>query len=460
MVPSLSIFLDVDDLRTGTGFEYVDVSSVMVVYITDGYFFSPNCMRELLRAIFKRVRLCAVVEHDPSKGGLSREQMTEQLAYSHAQMASSGLAADLASWGFADPPSVAAILDMLVGPHARPVEWARMAPYQEIALRFIAERVLEHDQKPTFTTAELVREQVVLPPPRRGGFHVFVSESNPGAAEVVADVARTFNLVELRTTSDATSMAQCTHILVYLTSRTWKSSDAAAKFAMEVEKAIDVGCHLLLAHETPGSDNERRHAVAFDAFLPARGGRAGHASGGCATPARLLELGLYSEIAVPLKGDEIGDAFRRSSLALLAQAMADMGRDGEDPAMAARTGAGHGVSGHVAGGEVGSAVGARLWRKPRMLKWMLSPKYRSTRQAQALSNSAGATDGATPHANGTIPAGAQATEPQLGLTVRTSRAELSQIRSLQGMGVTFHEDCDGPMHDADSDLTDHRRRAD
>ena len=51
MVPTLRVFLDVDDLTEGKGAEFVDASETILVMITHGYFRSPNCMRELLRAV-------------------------------------------------------------------------------------------------------------------------------------------------------------------------------------------------------------------------------------------------------------------------------------------------------------------------------------------------------------------------------------------------------------------------
>ena len=54
MLPDASIFLDVDDLREGKGAEYVDASVLSLVFCSRGYFVSPNCMRELLRAAVTR----------------------------------------------------------------------------------------------------------------------------------------------------------------------------------------------------------------------------------------------------------------------------------------------------------------------------------------------------------------------------------------------------------------------
>ena len=43
----------VDDLDEGRGSEYVDRSHTFVMFVSAGYFQSPNCMRELLRARLK-----------------------------------------------------------------------------------------------------------------------------------------------------------------------------------------------------------------------------------------------------------------------------------------------------------------------------------------------------------------------------------------------------------------------
>ena len=42
MMPSLRVFLDVDDLKEGRGMEGVDGSHVVLVFCTDGYFRSPS----------------------------------------------------------------------------------------------------------------------------------------------------------------------------------------------------------------------------------------------------------------------------------------------------------------------------------------------------------------------------------------------------------------------------------
>ena len=47
MLPDVHTFLDVDDLTEGFGAEFVDVSSLTLIFCSKGYFVSKNCMREV-----------------------------------------------------------------------------------------------------------------------------------------------------------------------------------------------------------------------------------------------------------------------------------------------------------------------------------------------------------------------------------------------------------------------------
>lgn len=75
MLPDIHAFLDVDDLREGKGAEYVDASCLTLVFVSDGYFESPNCMRELLRAVATQKPIVALVELEEKHGALSRAQV-------------------------------------------------------------------------------------------------------------------------------------------------------------------------------------------------------------------------------------------------------------------------------------------------------------------------------------------------------------------------------------------------
>jgi hypothetical protein len=134
----------VDDLKEGRGLEYVDRSEVVLIFVSDGYFVSPNCMREFLRAIHDRAAIVTLTDYDASHGGLSHEKVREQLAIKHETCW--GLAAELAAWPMVHP-SVEQLFDVLyavrrlarrpaVGHHQalRPseqeIEWNRIGAFR------------------------------------------------------------------------------------------------------------------------------------------------------------------------------------------------------------------------------------------------------------------------------------------------------------------------------------------
>jgi len=71
---------------------------------------------------------------------------------------------------------------------------------------------------------------------------------------------------------------------------------------------MDLGVHILLAHEMPGVEAEARHGCEFNSFFTCADG---------ATPPELLHRAIYSEVAVALKGG----AWRETSMALFSKAL-------------------------------------------------------------------------------------------------------------------------------------------
>jgi hypothetical protein len=141
-------------------------------------------------------------------------------------------------------------------------------------------------------------------------------------------------------------------MLLYLTAQTWTQGEPSAALAEEIRTALNRGVHVLLAHESArsplhcshdepvtsprterrivlvlvlvcacacvrrvcaaavtGTGQEARHACEFASFFSCVDG---------ATPSELLKRGIYSEVAVPLKGG----AWREVSILLLAKALA------------------------------------------------------------------------------------------------------------------------------------------
>lgn len=112
----------------------------------------------------------------------------------------------------------------------------------------------------------------------------------------------------LHVTRNARELAACEHMLLYLHRDTWTSGLTSAALAQEVKQAMDLGVHILLVHEMPGVESERRHGVEFSAFFECEHG---------STPETLLSAGIYGQIALALKGG----AWRQVSLLQTATAL-------------------------------------------------------------------------------------------------------------------------------------------
>ena len=130
---------DVDDLTEGRGAEYVDDSSTVLVFISQGYFQSLNCMRELVRATVTAKPIIAVVEPDAKHGGLGIEEVSEELRQMSAPMERNGMSyegrykmwgldAEIQAWGHT-PPSYE---DLYAALFAHPlIEWSRISAFQD-----------------------------------------------------------------------------------------------------------------------------------------------------------------------------------------------------------------------------------------------------------------------------------------------------------------------------------------
>ena len=144
MMPDLSVFLDVDDLVEGRGAEYVDASAKVLVFCSDGYFASPNCMRELLRAVLTGKPIVAMLEPEVLKGGLSLEQVKAMLAAADERYEGWGLAAEMEAWAakgeVTNPaPTFTPLHEHLYKALFKqtPIEWNRIGAFQENSIERI-----------------------------------------------------------------------------------------------------------------------------------------------------------------------------------------------------------------------------------------------------------------------------------------------------------------------------------
>ena len=72
-LPSCKTFLDVDDLKSGSGTAEVDKSECILVFCTSQYFEKKNSLKELYRAVVQRRPILAMLEPDATQeGGLDQ----------------------------------------------------------------------------------------------------------------------------------------------------------------------------------------------------------------------------------------------------------------------------------------------------------------------------------------------------------------------------------------------------
>jgi len=340
----------VDDLEEIGNLEgYIDRSSTILINISKGYCQSKNCMRELVATTTKQKPTIALTDPEALYGGLSLKKVKEQLLEAEGSYA---------KWNFdaLATPNGQALYDHLF--LAEPIEWNRIGIFQDVTMRLIAERLLKDADGKTYVDGELVsRKTIALPPPKhKHKYHVCCSKANPGALALMEELSRThgfelkwpkdserrssgqgrfFQEISsewlgfsrevfssarrrltlsqkkeapgLRMTTNVDCLEECDHLLLYLTSQTWTRGEASKVLADAVLRAMDLGVHVLLAHEMPGDGEQVRFGCEFDSFFSCVDG---------VTPEELLRRGIYSEIAVALKGGP----WREASLAMLAMA--------------------------------------------------------------------------------------------------------------------------------------------
>ena len=79
LLPGVRIFLDVDDLDSIDNLEkHIEASQCILVFLSKGYFFSRNCLREIRHAMECKKPIVLVHEVDLNKGGMKIEELKIQ----------------------------------------------------------------------------------------------------------------------------------------------------------------------------------------------------------------------------------------------------------------------------------------------------------------------------------------------------------------------------------------------
>jgi len=310
-LPSCKVFLDVDNLKAGSGTAEVDKSECILVFCTKAYFEKKNSLKELYRAVVQRRPILAVLEPDASQdGGLDQAAVSAlltdglldkfKLRKKWSEWADEG---ELLPAAFNHAPDGAECAAALFA--SPPVEWNRLPHFQDVTIRLIAQNgVLHGEAGELYLQGEAAMAKIYLPPPLKGReFHLFCSPHNAGATEVADDLKESGVFVTegkkasapLTYTTDVSKLASCDHMLVLLDDRTWASGEETAKLVEHIHQAMRLGVHLNCVHEFPSLVGPPRHECDFGLMFSDEW-----------TPAHLTSgpTNLYKEIALALKGVE------------------------------------------------------------------------------------------------------------------------------------------------------------
>ena len=224
LMPGVSIFLDVDDLKSIDALdEYIGQSAVIMIFVSKGYFQSKNCLREAHCTVEKGKAIALV--HDSAdylqnytpleeiKAELGSEKAVQELVKAQG--------GDIAGRGLSTAQLREAIfLDSEPSPRVV-IPWHRIKDFQLISLKMLAEEVIRGCPASPGSSKALTGESIDLYIPGElqksemrfsSKVQLYASPHNPGAAAVADDLRS-----GMRNTFTITrESASATHFLLYL----------------------------------------------------------------------------------------------------------------------------------------------------------------------------------------------------------------------------------------------------
>ena len=310
-LPSCRTFLDVDDLKSGSGTAEVDKSECILVFCTSQYFEKKNSLKELYRAVVQRRPILAMLEPDATQeGGLDQvavESLITNKKLDHFKLRQKWeewrAGDELLSAAFDHAPDATEVCEALFA--VPPVEWNRLPHFQDVTIRLIAQNgIFGGKAGDLYLQGEAAMGKILLPTPLNDRQnHLFCSPFNAGATQFAEELKSAPVFVTegkqvsapLAFTTDVSKLASCDHMLVLLDERTFTSGDDTAKLIEHILEAMRIGVHVNCIHEFPSVVGPPRHACEFGLFF-----------GDEWTPAHLTGglTNLYKEIAFALKGME------------------------------------------------------------------------------------------------------------------------------------------------------------
>jgi len=177
MLPTVKIFLDVDDLEDIGALEtYVEETLEMLLFLSGGYLQSRNCLREVQATVDQDKPYMLVHEQDQTHGGAPLDKLMQQLT---------------------DVELRKQIFDGRV-----PIVWHRIADFQIVSLKLIAQEMLSHTPAYKGSGLSLVVPRGILQQTIKFPTPVisYTSQHNLGAFEILQALALAYSGVTITTT--------------------------------------------------------------------------------------------------------------------------------------------------------------------------------------------------------------------------------------------------------------------
>eukprot|EP00966_Prymnesium_polylepis_P073657 1709727-Prymnesium_polylepis.1 len=129
----MRVFLDVEDLASGSGTKEVDNSRCILIFAMPVYFQKINCVKELTRTIVRNKPISLLLPDAEVHGEFTKSMISEIVTdeWVSEWKLKKKLAEWANDWGVAEikTPMCAEICDALF--KQPPLEWSRITPFQD-----------------------------------------------------------------------------------------------------------------------------------------------------------------------------------------------------------------------------------------------------------------------------------------------------------------------------------------
>ena len=354
LVPTLRIFLDVDDLKDVSRLEeHIGESAVVLLLLTKGYFLSRNCMREVLATVKKSRPVIIVHCDNAKKGGASLDDLRGECPSEELRRAIFDHDAPLVPWkALSDqfnylslkmiaqrtleinlrmlnaPPSSAdkpgglstskgSLTISATHPSCDAAESSSASADKSLTEQKSKGAGGKGAEKTMVSRAMLEIQELC----RRGecdpheefelseqqGLRLFCSAHNDGAARIGGELVQRVRGLQLASGQRFEESTLATHFLLVLNQRTFTDDvetddvDEAAELVAECRLAFARKVPFVLVHQMDGDDG-----CSFDHILHV-------------TPRGLLTAGLYKEVATPWIG--LHEEFKHKAVETIASSL-------------------------------------------------------------------------------------------------------------------------------------------